>query len=148
LTVDANDLVAIEEIKQLKARYFRFMDTKQWGAWLDVFTEDCTMWVEDQSDVTHQGRDAFVGAISAILADAVTTHHGHMPEITIDPRASGDATASGIWAMFDYVQIPLPDGETLGLQGYGHYLETYRREADGQWRISSMRLERLRIDPA
>lgn len=145
-------LVAIEEIKQLKARYFRLMDTKQWDEWADVFTEDCTMWVADQPDVTYTSRDEFVAAVSNILADAVTTHHGHMPEITIDPPDGDEAdhrgsTARGVWAMFDYVQIPTPGGG-IGLQGYGHYRETYRREADGRWRISSLRLERLRIDPA
>jgi len=33
-------LEEIEAIKQLEARYFRLMDTKQWEAWADVFTED------------------------------------------------------------------------------------------------------------
>ena len=39
-SVDASDLVEIEAIRQLKARYFRLLDTKQWDAWLEVFTED------------------------------------------------------------------------------------------------------------
>ncbi len=31
----------IEQIKQLKARYFRLMDTKDWAAWRELFTDDC-----------------------------------------------------------------------------------------------------------
>ena len=41
--MDASRLADLEEIKQLKARYFRLMDTKQWDAWGDVFSEDCSM---------------------------------------------------------------------------------------------------------
>ena len=137
-------LVAVEEIRQLKARYFRLMDTKQWDDWADLFTEDCVVWVEDQPDVTYTSRDQFVGSTSSILADAVTTHHGHMPEITFEPAGDGDR-AEGIWAMEDYVRIPTPDGD-ITLRGYGHYHERYRRGRDGRWRITWLRLERLRVD--
>jgi hypothetical protein len=139
--VDAGDLAAIEEIKQLKARYFRLMDTKRWDEWADVFTADLNAWVEDVPDVTHTSRDEFVSGVSSILADAVTTHHGHMPEIDI----TGPDTARGVWAMFDYVKFTDPD-RTLELKGYGHYHEEYRKEPDGRWRICSMRLHRLRVD--
>jgi len=37
---DAAHTRAIEEIKQLKARYFRCMDTKDWAGYLNVFTPD------------------------------------------------------------------------------------------------------------
>ena len=39
----AQSLVAVEEIKQLKARYFRFMDTKRWDEWADLFAEDAVL---------------------------------------------------------------------------------------------------------
>jgi hypothetical protein len=65
-----------------------------------------------------------------------------MPEIEI----TGDDTARGIWAMFDYVEWPEQDGRRVGLHGYGHYLEEYVRE-DGAWYIARSRLERLRVDP-
>ena len=39
MTIDQmNDL---EAIRQLKARYFRLMDTQQWDAWADCFTCRC-----------------------------------------------------------------------------------------------------------
>ena len=31
----------IEQIKQLKARYFRLLDTKDWDAFAELFTDDC-----------------------------------------------------------------------------------------------------------
>ena len=36
-------LIALEEIKQLRAKYWRTLDTKQWDDWGSVFTEDCTL---------------------------------------------------------------------------------------------------------
>ena len=36
----AAQLLAMEEIKQLKARYFRFVDTKDWEALSTIFCED------------------------------------------------------------------------------------------------------------
>jgi len=38
--MDLNNLTEIEAIKQLKARYFRFLDAKQWTDWHTCFTDD------------------------------------------------------------------------------------------------------------
>ena len=38
-----DELDAIEQIKKLKARYFRCMDTKDWDGFQNVFTADATM---------------------------------------------------------------------------------------------------------
>ena len=35
-----SELEDLEQIRQLKARYFRFMDTKQWELLATVFTDD------------------------------------------------------------------------------------------------------------
>jgi hypothetical protein len=136
----AQQLLDIEQIKQLKARYFRLMDTKRWDDWGLVFTKDCVMEVPE-ANMVNNGRAAIVTNVSTALTGARTVHHGHMPEIEI----TGDATARGVWAMFDYVEFPEQDGTRAGLQGYGHYHEEYVRE-DGAWRIARVRLERLRVD--
>ena len=75
--------------------------------------------------------------LSETLADAVTVHHGHMPEI----RLTSPTTATGIWALADV--IVWPDGTRL--HGYGHYHETYAREGE-EWRIASSTLTRLHMD--
>ncbi|HTZ23833.1 MAG TPA: nuclear transport factor 2 family protein, partial [Streptosporangiaceae bacterium] len=45
--------------------------------------------------------------------------------------------------MFDWVDDP---DQHRAFQGFGHYHEEYRRDGDGQWRISRLRLSRLRVD--
>jgi hypothetical protein len=80
--------------------------------------------------------------LRATLVPGVTTHHGHMPEITMLSATE----AEGVWSMFDYVQTT-PASGPIALKGYGHYIETYRKCDDGQWRISAKRNERLRLDP-
>jgi SnoaL-like protein len=131
-------LLDIEEIKQLKARYFRCLDTKDWQGFGDVFTADAVM---DADGFVQHGREEILAFLPPILEGVVTTHHGHMPEITI----TGPDTATGIWAMFDYLTWP-GDGPPKGLQGFGHYREEYVRERVG-WRIGHLVLTRLRIDP-
>lgn len=134
-------LLDIEEIKRLKARYFRTLDRKDWDGFAGVFAEDAVMEVPEAA-VVERGRDAIVAAVSAALSGTRTVHHGHMPEIEI----TGPDTARGTWAMADYVEWPGPEGGgRVGLQGYGHYEEEYVRE-DG-WRIHRLLLSRLRVDP-
>jgi SnoaL-like domain len=135
-------LIDIEAIKQLKARYFRFMDAKRWADWAMVFAVDAVMDVPEADMVTH-GRAEIVRNVSTVLEGARTAHHGHMPEIEI----TGPDTARGIWAMFDLVEWPAKeDGTRVGITGIGHYFDEYVRE-DGEWRIARSRLERLRVDP-
>lgn len=134
-------LISIEEIKALKARYFRTLDTKDWAAFSQVFTLDAVLELPE-ADTTIEGRDAIVKTVSEALSGARTVHHGHMPEIEI----VGSDNATGTWAMADYVEWPSADsGDRVGLQGYGHYIEEYSRTG-GQWHISRSRLQRLRID--
>ena len=135
-------LLDIEEIKQLKARYFRCMDTKSWDDFGSVFAKDAVMEVPE-ANVVNRGRAEIVREVSKVLEGVRTVHHGHMPEIEF----TGPDRARGIWAMYDYVEWPPPaPDKRVGLQGYGHYREEYVRE-EGQWRIARLRLERLRIDP-
>lgn len=135
-------LLDIEAIKQLKARYFRCMDTKDWAGFKAVFASTARMLVPE-GGVDLTGNQTIADTISGFLQGATTTHHGHMPEIQI----TGANTAKGIWAMFDYVQFPGADGQPgVGLQGYGHYHEEYVRE-DGEWKIARLELSRLRVDP-
>jgi uncharacterized protein (TIGR02246 family) len=130
----------IEAIKKLKARYFRFIDTKDWAGFAQVFAEDARMLVPE-ADVDITGRDAIAESISTLLDGVQTVHHGHMPEIEIQ----SEERATGVWAMFDYVEWPPAGGSRVGIVGYGHYFERYVRE-EGEWRIAETRLERLRRD--
>lgn len=132
----------IEQIRQLKARYFRLMDTKQWDQWRSLFTDDMRFWNDNLPDPTSRQPitttgDAFVHMVSRILSNAVTVHHGQMPEIEL----TGEHSARGIWSMYDQLQDP---EKKLDFEGYGHYYETYERGEDGRWRIKDMHLTRLK----
>lgn len=133
---ESRKLAHMESIKQLKARYFRFMDTKQWDEWQWVFTKDAWLKWGPEDDQVFEGREAIVAGVSQSLEGAVTVHHGHMPEIEI----LSETTARGIWAMYDWVDSP-----QFELHGFGHYHEEYRCE-DGDWRIARLHLVRLRVD--
>ena len=133
------DLIDIEAIKQLKARYFRFLDLKRWEDFGQIFTEDATMATPaDVPDAIAVGRAEIVAMVSRGVGAAVTVHHGHMPEIEI----VAPGRARGVWAMEDTLEFP-GDPPALVVHGRGHYHEEYEKGADGAWRIKSLRLDRL-----
>ena len=139
-----DDLHDIEEIRQLKARYFRTMDQKDWDGYRDVFTDDVHIDVGDDMGPGNEidGRGPYVDILAPILAEAITVHHGHMSEIDV----TGPDTATGIWSMEDTIWWPEESG--MGMQwGTGWYEETYRK-VDGHWKIASMRLRRQRVEMA
>ncbi len=84
--------------------------------------------------------------VSASVADQVSVHHGHMPDIEF----TSDTTAKVVWAMEDRLYRspghPLGGGATW-LHGFGHYHETYVK-LDVGWRLQSSRLTRLRVESA
>lgn len=127
----------IESIKQVKARYCRTMDTKDWKAMRRVFTDDVTMNTTDSGGDVMTGADNFLSFLVEAIGDVVTVHQCHTPEIEL----TSATTAIGVWAMEDMLRWP--DGSEL--HGYGHYHETYEAH-DGDWRISSSTLTRLRMD--
>lgn len=134
----------LEAIKQLKARYFRTLDTKQWDAWRALFTDDALF---EGTRRQFNGPDDFCAVTAKWLQHAVTVHHGHMPEIVF----TGAESARGIWSMFDIVEFAVEQDATgpyggRGFIGYGHYEEEYRLIGD-TWKISLLRLTRLRVDP-
>lgn len=139
------NLVAYEEIKALKARYFRSIDAKDWVAFEALFTPDATM------DMTRAGGLAsgsavirtapvIAATVSRFLADAETIHHGHSPEIRVGP----DGVADGIWTMEDRIWRPHGAGTELE-HGFGYYEDRYRRH-ENSWRISRAALERRRVE--
>lgn len=139
MTLDER-LLAIEQIKALKARYFRHLDTKDWRGFASVFTASATLEVRESAQAaptrSETGADVIVAWVRGVFEEASSIHHGHMPEITIE---SADR-ASGIWAMDDIVIWP-----DRSVHGWGHYHERYAREA-GEWKIASSRLVRLRVE--
>ncbi|HIF10366.1 MAG TPA: nuclear transport factor 2 family protein [Sneathiellales bacterium] len=131
----------LEAIRQLKARYFRLMDTREWDRWGDCFTEDISAVYEgapranaDQpTEIAIDGRDTLLEGVRGLMVGAISVHQGFMPEIEL----TSATTAHGIWAMFDNVILP-----TCNFKGWGHYHEDYVK-VDGQWKIKKIHLTRL-----
>ncbi len=138
----ADRLWEMEQIKQLKARYFRFLDTKRWKEFRSLLTDDFVWYFfeGDGNKVKHPSPEALVKFLSATHdeARAISAHQGKMPEIEL----TSDRTARGIWEMSDWVDYP----QKQAFQGFGYYYETYEKGNDGRWRIKSVRLVRLRVD--
>lgn len=137
-------LQAIEEIRLLKARYFRFMDTKQWDALTELFTPDLQV-LRPDGRLYLQGGPEFAANLKHSLEHSVSVHQGFMGEIEI----FGAENATGIWAMQDVIEWrdKHPVQGWKSIIGRGHYHETYRKY-EGAWRIARMCLTRLRLDTA
>jgi len=131
----------LEQIKQLKARYFRFIDSHDWSGLVELFAPDAEIDTSGEGGgAVTRGAAEFVTRVSQVLADVTSVHHGHMPEIEL----LSPTTARGVWAMED--KLWWPAGSPIShLHGYGHYHETYAK-VDGRWVITSMRLDRIRRD--
>ncbi|MCV7179468.1 nuclear transport factor 2 family protein [Mycolicibacterium sphagni] len=134
------ELLDREQLKELRARYFRFLDLRDQEGFATVFTEDAVLEVPEV-DLVFRGREEIAAKVLASVSGAVSAHHGHTPELIF----TGPDTATGIWAMQDIVEWPrAASGERIGITGVGHYRDEYVRE-DGEWRIAKVRLVRIRV---
>jgi ketosteroid isomerase-like protein len=140
------DLIEVEAIKKLKARYFRAVDTHDLEGWLNVFTDDAVMEFEptvggaamlsSTENTVVKGKDTFRAWWGDNSDRGVSVHHGHMPEIDI----VSPTEARGVWAM-----EALVESGNSSFHGFGHYWETYRKEG-GEWRIAKLLITRLRFE--
>ncbi|MCW1429411.1 nuclear transport factor 2 family protein [Novosphingobium sp. JCM 18896] len=138
-------LEAIEEIRSLKARYFRLMDTKQWDELRQVFASDLKV-LTPEGKVYTEGGDTYAAALHHSLEHAVSIHQGLMGEVEID-ETGAEPIGRAIWAMQDVIswEDRHPKTGWKSILGRGHYHETYRREG-GRWRIATLTLTRLSLD--
>lgn len=163
---DIETLIAIEQIRRLKAQYFRFLDGKKWGEFASLFLPDATMDARqsfcaphpvtgesfvygradlvkdiDPNSMVMKGAATIAAKGAELFPEVITMHHGHMSEIDIESADS----ARGIWAMEDRLLYLAADSPIREIQGFGHYHETYRRVA-GSWKIATSLLTRIRVD--
>jgi hypothetical protein len=150
---DIEQIKAIQEIKQLKARYFRAADTKDMALMATVLAVDCELdfagactdpvtGIDLLPDVTEgaiRSRDQAIENFGN-GEGVVTVHHGHTCEIELQ----GPDKARAVWSMTDHLYFP-PDAPVEMLTGHGHYHETYVR-VGGAWLIKTLRLTRIRVE--
>lgn len=148
---DVKKLMAIEEIRNLKARYFRLQDNKLWDEYRELFLDDSVFDATEalvdpvdgephpaQASAPVIGRDAIVAYVSSGLnAHVRSFHEGFMSEVEI----LWDDSARAIWPMEDRVWF------TPGrlMHGFGYYHETYRR-VDGRWYIQTLKITRIKVE--
>lgn len=152
---DLDRLLACEDIRRLRAQYFRFVDAKRWDDLGALFAKDAVFdrgWGHGyRNPVTEQwsggvecvpdpvnGREAIVAQIRSAVERLWTIHRGGDAEIFID-RADA---ARAVWAMTD--ELRDASGRLL-LRGWGHYEESYRR-LDGRWLIARTKLTRQYLE--
>ena len=127
-------LVDIEAIKTLKHRYMRAVDLKDWDLLAETLEPDVTARYGKRLDFVDRA-ELLAYFRDNLGTDILTVHHLHQPEIEVD----GD-TATGKWALRDQVIVPT---YRLMITGACFYDDTYRRGADGKWRIAATSYERL-----
>jgi hypothetical protein len=130
--VDSNSLLEIEEIKKLKARYWRLMDQRRWDDWATLFCEDATVEciIEGKTAFFWKGKDEIVAGNRESNKGAKSVHHGHAPEIDL----TSDTTATGLWSLFDVFLGP--NGR---VDWYGFYEDEFAK-ISGAWKIKRVKL--------
>jgi len=124
-----NTLLEIEKIKQLKARYFRALDTNDWDVFAATLSENCEGSYSD-GDLCFDGREAIVSFMRENLSgeNILTLHNGHHPEIEI----INESSATGVWYLEDIV---LALESSTRIYGGGIYADEYQK-VDDRWLIS------------
>jgi SnoaL-like domain len=127
----------LEEIRQLKARYFRCIDTGNEAELATVFAEDVEIDLRGGGyRLQVHGRKDMVDFIaSSFNSDVIAMHHGHTPEI----RFTGPDTAEGVWYLQDRFIDPARNEDT---QGSSLYRDRYVRTADG-WKVAYSEYDRV-----
>lgn len=130
-----DDLVDIEQIKQLKYRYMRCLDQKRWDEVADLFTPDAVA-SYSAGKYAFEGRDAIVAFFRQAMdrKSFLSSHRVHQPEVVL----TSPTTATGIWAMEDYV---VDTERNLTIHGAAFYDDEYVK-VGGRWLIRRTGYER------
>jgi hypothetical protein len=113
---DLERLLALEDIKLLKARRDRAVDTKDWDTYLALHAPD------------HESHN---------------DGHGHWKSAEEMITFESPIKAKGMWAMEDNIFWKQGDEEHW-LQGFGFYHESYEKR-DGKWVFTRRQLKRTHV---
>jgi len=126
-----------EDIRSLKHRYFRGIDTADMNLLSVLFTADLVVEYRGGTyKVALEGSAEMLEFLAnSFHSGAVAMHHGHMPEITL----TGPDNATGIWYLED---IFISTERRTYTMGSAIYHDEYRRE-NGVWKISRTEYDRV-----
>jgi hypothetical protein len=152
---DIKTLKAVEEIRQLEARYARYADEKRWADLAGLFTVDGTFTPQDADGkplAVMSGRQEIADSLTAVTAGDVTPIH---MLLTSEIEILSPTTAHGIWGMADLIfrnDDPPAHSEVTGnvppfktMRGWGHYHVDYVK-VDGAWYFSKRVQTRTRLE--
>ena len=141
---DLARLVAIEDIKLLRAKYCRSIDSHDFARLGTILTEDFLLDMSPTSEVLGTAVQPVHGraAVLAMMEQGFSQlkmllHIVTIPEIEFQD----DDHATGVWRQETFIKENRPDIPGTGI-AYATVFDTYRKE-DGRWLIASVR---VRID--
>lgn len=137
MTYTLQQLSDLEEIRTLKHRYFRCIDTANLRELGELFTEDVRVDYRGGAyRVQLQGRDQMLEFLAnSFNADVLARHHGHMPEIQL----TGNDSAEGTWYLEDiFMSLSRRDCTW----GTALYRDRYVR-VGGVWKITQTEYDRV-----
>ena len=128
-----------QDIAELKARWFYFVDQKMWAEFESCFVADAVIdytrstgtWSASAAMIFESPAD-FAQKVASILEGATTFHQASMPIYEF----MSEREVRVLWRMEDVVQRA-PDDDRPSGRGYGFYQDGYRLTANG-WKISSI----------
>ena len=130
------DLVQLEAIKQVKYRYLRAVDTRDWDLLATTLTDDATC-AYSSGKLSYDGKEAILKFLSESMPakDMLSSHTVHHPEIEL----TGPDTATAHWRLEDVVIMLHAN---MNLRGAAYY-EDRMRKVDGEWKIAHTGYRRL-----
>lgn len=137
---DLERLLALEDIRLLRHRYCRFIDSHQFARLIEVLTPDARL---DMTEATRglglagvavEGIGRIVPLLAGYADGAMFLHLALNPEIEFQ----SDTAATGIWRQETYLKAAQPTLPGCGI-GYATIHDSYRKTPDG-WRIASVRV--------
>ncbi|MET0370651.1 MAG: nuclear transport factor 2 family protein [Sphingobium sp.] len=138
-------LLALEEIRLLRARYSQAIDAKRWSDLENILSPDAVLDLSPAAEtLLSAGRvqtAAITGRTQILLYledrfrhSTKRLHIATMPQIEFE----GSTRAKGVWRQETYIGEAVPDHQGTGI-AYGFVHDEYRK-IDGIWLISSVKV--------
>lgn len=135
----------IDSVRRAKARYCRFVDTKDWPSFGALFIDRPMIHVFDtvgELIAAFDTREDYVAAAKVFVEGGQTIHQLHNDEVD----QISNVEISAIWSMEDVLVFSNPRADQpLRQNGFGFYHETWTFSPAG-WRIAKLELRRTILD--
>lgn len=135
-----DDLVLMNLIRDRKAKYCRFVDTKRWDELATLLVEEPRLrFFDTEGGLLYEfdSAEKWIALMKDYLKGARTIHQVHNSEIEI----VSENEVRAIWSMEDYLILAEGEGRPASQHGYGHYHEVWKL-VEGSWRIAEIELYR------